>query len=71
MRLSSNTSGDNETNFPHILLLTNRQVSNLSIDFASKSSTDVKLSKTQLSKMIQSGFLGRPITKNRITTNKK
>ena len=59
MRLSSNTSGDNETNFPNTLLLTNRQVSNLSKDFARKSSTDGKLSKTQLSKMIQSGFLGR------------
>ena len=52
--------GDNETNFPHKLLLTNRQVSNLHKAFANNSSTDIKLSKTQLSKMIQSGgFLGR------------
>ena len=52
--------GDNETSFPHKLFLTNRQVSNLRITFANKSSTDIKLSKTQLSKMIQSrGFLGR------------
>ena len=29
LRLSSNIIGDNETNFPHKLLLTNRQVSNL------------------------------------------
>ena len=29
LRLSSNMIGDNETNFPHTLLLTNRQVSNL------------------------------------------
>ena len=29
LRLSSNMVGDNETNFPHKLLLTNRQVSNL------------------------------------------
>ena len=29
LRLSSNMIGDNETNFPHKLLLTNRQVSNL------------------------------------------
>ena len=51
---------DNETNFPHKLLLTNRQVSNLCKAFANHSSTDIKLSKTQLSKMIQSGgFLGR------------
>ena len=29
LRLSSNMTGDNETNFPHKLLLTNRQVANL------------------------------------------
>ena len=51
---------DDETNFPHKLLLTNRQVSNLRKAFTNKSSTDIKLSKAQLSKMIQSGgFLGR------------
>ena len=51
---------DNETNFPHKLLLTNRQVANLCKAFANHSSTDIKLSKTPLSKMIQSrGFLGR------------
>ena len=52
--------GDDETNFPHKLLLTNRQVANLRKAFANHLSTDIKLSKTQLSKMIQSGgFLGR------------
>ena len=52
--------GDNETNFPHKLLLTNRQVLNLRKTFANHLSADIKLSKTQLSKMIQSGgFLGR------------
>ena len=52
--------GDNETNFPHKLLLTNRKVSNLCKAFSNHSSVDIKLSKTQLSKMIQSGeFLGR------------
>ena len=52
--------GDNETNFPHKLLLTDRQVSNLRKDFSNHSSVDITLSKTQLSKMIQSGrFLGR------------
>ena len=52
--------GDNETNFPHKLLLTNRQVSNLCKAFANHLSADIKLSKTQLSKMIQSGgFLSR------------
>ena len=37
------------TNFPHKLLLTNRQVANLRKAFANKSSADIKLSKTQLS----------------------
>ena len=51
---------DNETNFPHKLLLTNRQVANLRKAFTNYLSTDIRLSKTQLSKMIQSGeFLGR------------
>ena len=61
LRLSSNMIGnsDDNTNFPHILLLTNRQVSSLRKAFAKNTSTDIKLSKTQLSKMIQSGgFLG-------------
>ena len=62
LRLSSNMIGDNETNFPHKLLLTNRQVANLRKAFANYLSTDIKLSKTQISKMIQSGeFLGRPL----------
>ena len=53
-------NSNHETNFPHKLLLTNRQVSNLRKAFANHSSADIKLSKTQLSKMIQSGgFLGR------------
>ena len=60
LRLSSNMIGNNETNFPHELLLTDRQVSNLRKSFANNSSTDIKLSKTQLSKMKQSGgFLSR------------
>ena len=60
LRLSSNMIGNDETNFPHKVLLTNRQVANLRKAFADKSSTDVKLSKTQISKMIQSGgFIGR------------
>ena len=60
LRLSTNMVGDNETNFPHKLLLFNRQVSNLCIVFANKSSTNIKLSKTQISSMMQSGgFLGR------------
>ena len=62
LRLSSNIVGnsDDETNFPHNLLSTNRQVASLRKAFANYLSTDIKLSKTQISKMIQSGgFLGR------------
>ena len=71
LRLSSNMIGDNKTNFPHKLLLTNRQVANLRKALANHLSTDIKL-KTQLSKIIQSGeFLSWSITKNRITINKK
>ena len=52
--------GDNETSFPHKLLLTNRHVSILRKAFANNLSTDIKLSKTQLSEKIQSGeFLSR------------
>ena len=47
LRLSWNMIGDNETNFPHKLLLTNRQVSNIRKAFSNNSSTDIKLSKTQ------------------------
>ena len=64
LRLSSNMIGDSDDkiNFPHELLLTNRQVANLRKAFANYLSTDIKLSKAQLSKMIQpGGFLGRPL----------
>ena len=47
-------SGDN-ANFRHELLLTNRQVANIRKAFANNLSTDIKFSKAQLSKMIQSG----------------
>ena len=57
LRVSSNMAGNSNdnTNFPHELLLTNRQVANIRKAFANHSSIDIKLSKTQLSKMIQSG----------------
>ena len=64
LRLSSNMidNSNDETNFPHKLFLTNRQVANIRKAFANYSSIDIKVSKTQLSKMIQSGgFLGRLI----------
>ena len=48
LRLSSTMIGnsDDETNSPHELLLTNREVANLCKVFANNSSTDIKLSKT-------------------------
>ena len=56
-------SNDN-TNSPHELLLTNREVANIRKAFANHSSIDIKLSKTQLSKMIQTGgFLGNLLGK--------
>ena len=48
LRLSSNMIGDNETNFPHKLLLTNRQVTNLCKAFTNHLSTDIKLSKNSI-----------------------
>ena len=71
LRLSSNMIGnsDDKINFPHKLLSTNRQVANVRKAFANYLSTDIKLSETQISKMIQSGgFLGRllgPLLKTR------
>ena len=59
LRLSSNIAGDDETNFSHKLLLTNWSVVNLGNAFANCLSTDIKLSKTEISKTIQSeGFVG-------------
>ena len=57
LRLSSNMVGnsDDETDIWHKLLLTNRQVANICKAFANYLSTDIKLSATQLSKMVQSG----------------
>ena len=46
LRLPSNMMGDNETSFPHKLLLTNRQIANLRKAFANHLSIDIKLSKT-------------------------
>ena len=66
LRISSNlvSNSNDNTNFPHALLLTNRQVANIRKAFAKNASTDIELSKTQLSKMIQSrGFLGNLLSK--------
>ena len=80
IKLSPIMIGDSndKTNFPHELLLTDRQVSRIRKIFSNNSSVDIKFSKTQLSKTIQSvGFLGKllgplsktglPLIKNVIT----
>ena len=62
LRLSSNMIGDsnNKINFSHELLLRDRQVSSIRKVFSNNSSANIKFSKAQLSKMIQSGgFLGK------------
>ena len=84
IRLSPSMIDDfnDKGNFPHELLLTERQVSSIFKAFSNNSSVDVKFSKTQLSKMIQSGgFLGKllgpllktglPLIKNVITPSAK
>ena len=57
LRISSSMVGNSNDhiNFPRELLLTDRQVANIRKAFAKNTSTDIKLSKTQLSKMMQSG----------------
>ena len=43
---------DDKNNFPHELLLTDRQVSSIRKAFSNNSSIDIKFSKTQLSKLL-------------------
>ena len=50
---------NDETNFPHKLLLTDTQVSKIRKAFANGSSANIKFSKIQMSNMIQlGGILG-------------
>ena len=54
----------NENDLSHELLLTTRQNTELRKDFNNNMSTDLKLSKVQISKIIQSGeFLGSLLSK--------
>ena len=55
LNLASNLIGNSndKTSFPHKLLLTDTQVSQICKAFANGSSTNIKSSKTQMSKMIQ------------------
>ena len=50
-------NSDDEANFPHKLLLTNRQVANIRKAFANHTSINIKLTKAQLTKMQEGGFL--------------
>ena len=62
MKISANVIGDSndKNNFPHKLLLTNTHVSRLHKASANNSSANIKLSKTHLHKIGESGgFLGR------------
>ena len=62
MKISANVIGDSndKNNFPHKLLLTNTHVSRLHKASANNSSANIKLPKTQLHKIGESGgFLGR------------
>ena len=76
-KLKSDIIGNSnyKTNFPHKWLLSNRQVAKLRKAFANSSSTDIKLSIAELSKMIQlGGFLGRllgPLLKTGLPLIKK
>ena len=56
LKLSSNVAGysNDKKNFPHKLLLTNRQVLRLCKAFLNNSSANINLSKTQLHKIGQS-----------------
>ena len=50
----------NGKNLPHELLLTTRQKTKIRNAFNNNTSTDIKLSKAQINKIIQSGgFLGK------------
>ena len=54
----------NENNLPHQLLLTKRQKTKLRNAFNNNMSTDIKLSKAQITKIIQfGGFLGALLSK--------
>ena len=72
LRLSPNMIdySNDEANFPHELLLTDRQISSNRKAFSNNSSADIKFLRTHLSKMIQSGgFLGillGPLLKTRL-----
>ena len=65
LTLRMNIKMFNGSNLPHELLLTTRQKTNLKNVFENNMSTDVKLSKAQISNIIQSGgVLGSLLSKS-------
>ena len=64
-------SSNDETNFPHKLLLIDTQVSKICEAFANGSSANKKFLKTQLSKIVQLGgfVFGPPVTTIKETTS--
>ena len=50
-------NSDDEINFPHKLLLTNRQTLSIRKAFSNHTSADIKFSKAQLTKMQKGEFL--------------
>ena len=73
--LRMNTRMFSANNLPHELLLTTRQTTKLRNAIESNMSTDIKVSKAQISKIIQSGgFLDKllgPLLKTRLPLIKK
>lgn len=55
MKFSINIIGDDETTFPLKLLLTQKRVSNVRNTFTNNSASNLKLSTTQIYKIVQSG----------------
>ena len=55
MKFSINIIGDDETTFPLKLLLTQKRVSNVRNTFTNNSAANLKLSATQIYKIVQSG----------------
>ena len=50
-------NSDDEANFPHILLLTNRQILSFRKAFNNHTSANIKFSKAPLTKIQKGGFL--------------
>ena len=65
------SNSDDEANLPYKLLLTITHVTDLHKAFENNLSINIKLSKTQLSKIIQSGGFPCSLNRNRLVINGK